>query len=117
MNNIAYIYQPHFMTNCFRVAVDDQQGDEYNYIIVTCSPKYNGVYKYPASNIKNYTLWNNKRLTCVCVPVDDCEKIGTLTDIKKPDSMNRVMKQQSNWFNNNVENVNHQYNEKPDWML
>ena len=35
-------------------AVKDQSGRDWNYIVVCCSPLYNGVYKVPANNYKSY---------------------------------------------------------------
>lgn len=116
--NIAYIYEPHFKTSMFRVATKEQQGSEFNYIVVTCSPSYNGVWKYKSSNKSNYDIWMNGKLPCFCVPISDCCKIKELTELTNSAIINRVKKQQSDWLKSNVKNRDYIYkNGKPDWML
>ena len=117
--NLAYIYQPHFKTDCFRVAIKDQQGPDYNYVVVTCSPQYNGIYKYPMKNIKDkhYTVWYNNKTPCICVPIKDCEKVKELTEITNNDILKKVKRQQQMWYKSEVENRDYQYVNKPEWML
>ena len=117
MNNMGFILQPHFNTHCFRVAVNDQQGTEYNYITVTCSPKYNGIWKYPASNVKMYKHWKNKSIECLCVPITDCTFLQTLDSIKTESIRNKVKAQQQKWYKNQIQNRDYNYNEKPTWLL
>ena len=116
-NNIAYIYQPHFNTNCFRVALVNQQGKKYNYIIVTCSPEYNGVWKYNANNVLNYNVWSNNKKECYCVPIRDCRRIKLLNELTNIEVINKVKSQQKKWYNNTVKNRNYTYTDKPEWML
>lgn len=113
----CYIYQPHFKTNCFRVAKKEQQGEIYNYVVVTCSPEYNGVWRYKADKVHNYETWVNGKLQCYCVPIDDCERIKTLTELVNPDVIRQVKRQQSEWFTNNIKNRDYKYKEKPLWMI
>ena len=116
-NNIAYIYQPHFNTNCFRAAVLKQQGKKYNYIIVTCSPEYNGVWKYNADNVLNYDVWSNNNKECYCVPIRDCRRIKLLNELTNIEVINKVKFQQKKWYNNTVKNRDYTYTDKPEWML
>lgn len=104
MNNTAYIYQPHFMTNCFRVACKEQMGDDINYIVVTCSPTYNGVWKWDAKNKSLVEKWFNGKLACYCVPIKMCTKIKTLEELQNPQVISIVEAQQSQWKNKEVKN-------------
>lgn len=119
MSNVAYIYQPHFKTGMFRVAVKDQLGVDDNYIVVTCSPQYNGVYKYPVSYIqeRKYTTWKNKNVNCLCIPIEHCHKIKELNEITNNSVLKEVKKQQESWYKSNVENRDYTYKERPEWML
>ena len=102
MNNTAYIYQPHFMTSAFRVACKEQASDEVNYIVVTCSPSYNGVWKWDAKNKPLVETWYNGKLPCYCVPIKMCTKIKTLEEITNPNVKSIVEAQQSQWKNKEV---------------
>ena len=115
--NIAYIYQPHFMTNKFRVSVNNQRGKEFNYIVVTCSPEFNGVWKYPAENIIEYKIWMNRKTPCYCVPIEDCTFVQKLEEIKKDELKKAAISQQEAWFKNEVKNTEHKYVNRPKWML
>lgn len=119
MANIAYIYQPHFKTGMFRVAVKDQLGTDKNYIVVTCSPQFNGVYSYPVSNIqeKKYDTWSNNGTNCICVPIVDCQKLKELNEVTNSEVISRIKKQQNAWYNNNITNRDYEYKGKPEWML
>ena len=120
MSNVAYIYQPHFKSHKFRVALNDQEGVFENFIVVTCSPAYNGVWSYPSANLKekNYEIWKNGRLECVCVPIEDCERFKTLEELKNPVVIENVKKQQKTWLKNQCNtDYGHNYKNKPDWML
>ena len=117
MNNIAFIYEPHFNTSKFRVAVKNQQGNNYNYIVVSCSPSYNGVWRYKAERRATYDCWKNNTLSCYCVPIEDCEKIKELKDIENTDIIKKIKKQQKNWLDSNVTNRDYKYKTKPNWML
>lgn len=110
MNNIAYIFQPHYNTGMFRVAKRDQFGKHFNYIVVTCSPSYNGVWKYSVKNLKDYKIWSNDGLICYCVPIDDCEKIMTLDEVDNPTVIKNIKLQQKKWCKLNN-------SEREDWML
>ena len=69
MNNLAYIYQPHFMTDTFRVSCKEQLGDEFNYIVVTSSPTYNGLWKWESKYKDSIEKWFNGKLACYCVNI------------------------------------------------
>ena len=92
--NIAVIWQPHFNTNCFRVAVKKQMGDKVNYIVVCCSPEYNGVYKWNPAGKKSFEIWDNNGQKCYCVPVGECEFVQTLESIKTPELIKEIKKNQ-----------------------
>ena len=116
----CFIYQPHFKTNMFRVSVNEQQGEEWNFVVVTCSPGWNGVWKYPVKNTANYKIWMNGKLKCYCVPTSDCVKIknlNELTEEKQKWVVDAIKKQQDKWFKSEVRNRNYSYKNKPEWML
>lgn len=117
MNNVAFIYQPHFKTDMFRVAVTNQQGSTDNFIVVCCSEKYNGIYHYSAVNRFNYDIWFNNDLACYCVPLKDCDYYMSLKDIRNPKIIKEVKKLQKKWYNNKVKNRDYTYKDKPEWML
>lgn len=110
-NNIAIIWQPHFLTDCFRVDIKKQQGKEKNYIIVCCSPSNNGVWVYKNTN-KQYDLVRNKSLICRCVPTSDCEYMGGFEIITDKDLLKEVKKEQNKWFKAQKDRK-----KKPEWML
>lgn len=113
MANCAWIYQPHYKSNCARVAVDMQQAD-VNYIIITCSPSCNGVWKY--QNRRDYELWLNNKKVCYCVPMDELEFVMPLENLDDKRKV-EVKKDQAKWFKNEVKNRNYEYKNKPEWML
>lgn len=117
MTNVAFVYQPHFMSRSFRANLENQQGTKNNYIVVTCAPAFNGLYKYPAGETKSYRLWQNKSVTCVCVPISACEKIKDLDEITEPELIEGIKRQQEKWYKNEVDDNKHKYTSKPDWML
>lgn len=117
MLNMAFVYQPHFKTECFRVDSNKQQGSHVNYIVVTCSPKYNGIWKYPAENIKQYKHWQNGKLDCICVPIKDCKKLQPLNTIRTESIKKQVKNQQEKWFKNQIKNRNYDYVNKPEWII
>lgn len=102
MNNIAYIYQPHFKTSKFRVACKEQLSNEVNYIIVTCSPTYNGVWKWDASKKDKVETWMNGKLSCYCVPITMCTRVKSLEELKNPNVIKIVQEQQRQWKNKEV---------------
>lgn len=115
--NICMIYTPHYMSQCFRVACDKQRGADNNYIIVTCAPQHNGVYQYPASVTKNAEIWMNGKKQCYCIPISECTKIKDLDELSNPDTISRVKKQQTKWYESTVKNRDYTYKKKPEWML
>ena len=117
LKNVAYIYQPHFKSNCFRSATKDQQGKKYNYVVVTCSPTYNGVWKYDSNKSSSFSVWTNGNTPCYCVPISECEFVKSLKDISNVDTLNKVIAQQKQWYNNYIKNRDYNYVEKPDWVL
>lgn len=117
MLNVGFIFQPHFKSRCFRVALQDQRGKDNNYIVVTCSPKYNGVWKYPPQNVIKYDTWQNGNIKCVCIPISDCIKVRTLQEIVDPVMKKKIKEQQSLWYEGQIKNRNYNYVERPEWML
>ena len=117
MLNVGFILQPHFNSQCFRVAKQNQQGKNNNYIIVTCSPKYNGVWSYPIKNISKYDVWQNGNLQCLCIPISDCIKVRELHEIVDPVIKKTIQEQQESWYNNKVKNRDYSYASKPIWMI
>lgn len=114
MNNVSYIYKPHFNSNCFRVACKDQPVNSICYIVVTCSPEYNGVYRYTN---KGYKIWMNGHLPCYQVPIGDCVKIKDLKDLFNKEVIKKVKNQQKKWFIGQVTNKDAYKTNKPEWML
>lgn len=117
---ITYIYQPHFNTNCFRVACKNITLGK-NYVVVTCSPSYNGVYEINVTpemreDLRN-RLWMNGNLACYCIPMSYFTKTLELSEVKKEDKIKEIRKQQKKWFKSEVENRNYTYKDKPDWMI
>lgn len=117
MLNVGFILQPHFNTQCFRVSKQSQQGKNNNYIVVTCSPKYNGVWKYSPENISKYKTWTNGNIQCICVPISDCIKVRELHEIVDPMMKKEIQTQQKKWYNNAIKNHNYKYVNYPEWML
>ena len=117
MINVAYIYQPHFNTSMFRVAVNKQQSNDTNYIVVTCSPQYNGVWKYGGEIHKTCGRWVNGKTVCYEIPISSCAFVKSLNEIQQIDKRQEVMKQQEKWFKNEVKNQHLNYKDKPTWML
>lgn len=116
--NTAYIYQPHFKTSMFRVAANKQQSGGDNYIVVTCSPQYNGVWKYPGSLHSSCGRWVNTHNTvCYEIPISSCSFVKSLEEIVSPDRFKNVVKQQIEWFTKEVRNRNYTYAEVPGWFL
>lgn len=117
MINIAYIYQPHFKTSMFRVAVNKQQSKDTNYIVVTCSPQYNGVWKYSGDIHKTCGKWINGKTTCYEIPISSCTFVKSLNEIIPTDKRQMVIHQQKEWLKSEVRNRNYSYSEIPDWMM
>lgn len=117
MSNTCYIYQPHFKTESFRVACKNQRGSVYNYVIVTCSPQYNGVWQYNAVNCRKYPTWTNNSVDCYCVPIKDCTFVKSLDKLENPQVIKEVKKQQKKWYSSTVTNRAYEYVKKPQWML
>lgn len=115
-SNMAFIYEPHFKTSKFRVAVADQQC-ETNYIVVTCSPRYNGIWKWTKTLGKKYETWYNNGLVCYCIPIDECIKTQELNSIQNPEIRAKVKKLQSKWYKSEVRNRDYEYKNKPEWMI
>ena len=115
--NVSYVMQPHFKSNCFRAAVKNQHGGEFNFVVITCSPEYNGVWKYNAALAPEFEIWMNGKTPCYCVPIEVCTRIRTLDELVNPVVIAAVKEQQNKWYKNQVKNVEHQYKNKPSWML
>ena len=104
MINVSYIWMPKFISpfgdkETYLVpGVKEQQGTEWNYIVVCCSPSYNGLYRCPASEYKNFKTWENNLKKCYYVPISKCEFVKPLEDIEMEVVRNRVHKIQSNWY-------------------
>ena len=117
MNNVAFIYQPHYKTHAFRVAVMDQRGKEENFVVVTCSQEYNGVWKYKSELQKNFDRWNNGKVQCFVVPISDCTFVKHLHEVKDGAIRYNIIKQQKEWIDNNVRNRDYTYSSIPEWVL
>ena len=108
---IAIIWTPHFKTQCFRVACDRQMSAEKNYIVVCCSPTYNGIYSWDAKKKKDYEVWPNNGRDCYCVPIEDCHFEGDLDLITNKDFYNEVRKAQMKY----LKTVKRE--KEPEWLL
>ena len=124
-NNVSYIYAPKgkdpftgVWNNKYLVpAVDSSQGEDINYIIVTCCPSLNGVWVCKAENYKNYKTWDNNGRLCYYVPIDDCEYKMSLEDLKNPPIINAIKNQQQRWWRGQVKGKEAHKRGKPEWML
>lgn len=96
--DLAIVFEPHFMTRKVRASVDNQQGKEWNFVLITCSPSNNGLYKYPASLCKDYSIWSNRGRECYEIPMRDLEMVKELGDIKRPDLIEEIKKSQKEWL-------------------
>lgn len=117
MVNVSYIWAPKFISpfgddEIYLVpAVSDQQGKENNYIVVCCSPSYNGLYKCPAAEYKNFETWTNNKRKCYYVPISKCEYVKPLEDIQMTPVREKIRKIQLTWQKNkNRKNT-------PDWFI
>ena len=123
-DNFAFIYRPkeknpyngNWDYEYLVPAVKNQKGKNHNYIVVTCAPQYNGVYAWDAS--KKYDTWQNGKLLCYYVPRSECvyktfdEIPERMREMIKPE----VIKQQKQWFTNQVKNRDYTYKKMPSWM-
>ncbi len=96
-----------------RVSCSDQKGDTTNYIIICCSPAYNGVYKYDAKRIGEYQIIPNGKRNCFVVPFKDLLFHSTLEDfIKKvPQAYDVIDSEQVEFCKR------YRKNPKQNWML
>lgn len=117
MENVAYIYQPHFKTSMFRAAVRDQQSKGDNYIVVMCSTKYNGVWKYSGKLHESCGRIKNNNLICYEVPVSECVFVQTLDSIKDPAMRSKIADYQKKWIGNDVKGRDYKYQSMPDWVV
>jgi hypothetical protein len=105
------------MTEMFRVAVNKQQCDIDNFIVVTCSPQYNGVWKYDGSLHRSCGVWPNGKTLCYEIPIKSCTFVKSLDEMTDKVKRKMVADQQWEWFTNQVKNRNYTYSEKPDWFV
>jgi len=126
-NNLAFIYRPkeknpftgNFDYEYLVPSVISQQGKYWNYIVVTCYPSGNGVYAWKASDKKKYNTWMNGKMPCYYIPRSDCiykpfdEVPEEMMELIRPS----IIKQQTKWLKNQVENRDYTYRKKPSWML
>ena len=117
MERIAYIYQPHYKTQVFRVAVNKQQHPDTNFIVVTCSEQYNGVWKYDSKLHETCSRWVNNNTTCYEIPISECTFVRSLNELRNSEVIDKVIEQQTKWFKNEVKNRNYEYKEIPEWIL
>lgn len=121
VNPITGIYDGH---NYFVPAVDRQIGSPVNYIVVTCCPQYNGIWKWYLDKEKplkeQWPIWSNKGKDIYYIPVEKCEFIKPLADIN-PDAVpyliDAIKAEQKEWVNGEVYNNNYVYKNKPDWAI
>lgn len=103
-SNVAYVWQPKWLDSqgnsyvCFTPAVRNQHGVEWNYIIITNSPSYNGIWKWPAEDKNKVNIWRNGRLECYYVPQHLCEPVKKLEDITNWEVRKKIAEQQQKWF-------------------
>ena len=103
MSNISYIWVPKYVSPFgdnevyLTPGANEQKGSEYNYIVVCCSPSFNGVYKCKSENYKNYSTWINNKKKCYYVPINDCELFKKLDEIKNTDTLKTIKKVQSDY--------------------
>ena len=92
-------------------------GHEYNLIYVCCSPKFNGVYRYPSNLTETYDKWMNNKKCCLYVDRFDCEKVAELKDLKKPETIRMVASLQDKWYKGEIKNhPEYKREKKPTWM-
>ena len=121
-NNWALTYEPKFESpfdddETYLVpACKNQHGRNYNYIVVTCSPKFNGVYRYDSHLTANFKPWLNGELKIYYVPISICTYVSTLEDTTG-NCRDAIKKQQMKWINGKVKNHNTIYQVTPDWCL
>lgn len=117
MNNISYIWVPKWVSpfgddEVYLVpGVKEQQGKNINYIIVCCSPSYNGVYKCNTEYYKDFATWKNNKKNCYYVPLSKCEFVKTLNDISNSEVIKQIKKVQQAWKSYNKPK------KIPDWFL
>jgi hypothetical protein len=110
-NNIAIIWQPKFITDEFIVDKRKLSGDEVNYIIVCCSPSYNGVWKFVRNKYKQYETYTNKSVICECIPIEECIFLGGLEGIKNKTIIKEIRNEQKKFLKMQGRE------DKPDWLL
>lgn len=109
MNNVAYLWTPHFNSGCFRVDINKQKGKNVNYIIVCCSPSYNGVWKWRPEDSKYFAKWANNGIQCWCVPIEYCEKVQELNEITTPEIIKEIKKNQKAYIKKYREKENQKW--------
>lgn len=104
MNNCAFTWMPKWVSPFgdkkvyFVPRIKDQKGQEWNYIVVCCSPSYNGLWKWPSKEAKHLMKWNNHGTMCYYVPVDICEFVKPIEDIQMLDVKKKAIETQRNWY-------------------
>ena len=93
-HNVAIIWQPHFVSGCFRVDAKKQRGKDKNYIIVVGSPSYNGLWSWEVNPDKIYEHKRNKSIDCICIPIDDCKFEQGLKECKNDELLKEIRKEQ-----------------------
>jgi len=128
MNNISFTYGPkgknpdtdEWDYKYLVPAIKEQQG-VWNYIVVTCSPQFNGVYRWNHMDKSKCKAWMNGKLPCYYVPIDICTfKRFDELDMDLPVNqkiIEEVKKQQAKWFKGEVKGKDAYKKKKPDWML
>lgn len=103
-NNVAYTWTPKWVSPFgdkkvyFVPRIENQKGKEWNYIVICCSPSYNGLWKWPAKEAKNLRKWNNNGRMCYYVPLDICEFVKPISEIQMTDVKQEALKTQENWY-------------------
>ena len=119
--NIAYIYKPKFLSpfndgmTYLVPAIIKQQG-RINYIVVCCSPEYNGIYGWVKN--KEYKTWKNGKLNCYYIPISDCKFMSfeQLENYKgksldKKAIFKKVKEIQNEWLEKNP------HKDIPEWFI
>lgn len=116
-SNVGFIYQPHYMTNCARVACCDQRGTKLNYVVICCSELYNGVYSYDASLTKEFNTWVNGKLPCYEIPMEKLTFERELDGIKDSGMRSYVKGMQKSWWKGQIKNGKAHKTDFPDWII
>lgn len=116
-NNLVVIGEANEELQEFRAYMGRQHGEHFNHIVVTCSPKYNGWWSYPAERLHDCKLIMEKDVPCVRVPISICTLQRRLEEITDSDIVKDVIKIQKKWYKDKTICYPYRNMSKPEWML